>query len=827
MKRKHIGMLLFLAAIHYGTSASAQGTAFTYQGRLNDGASAAGGSYDLRFSIYDSLSGGTPQGNSLTNAATAISNGFFTVTLDFGNKFPGADRWLEIAVRTNGAASFFTLSPRQALTPAPYAITAGSVISGGLAAGTYGNAVTLNNAANQIGGSFTGNGANVTNVNAATVGGITSAGFWQTQGNVGANPANGAFIGTADNLPLEFKVNTNRALRLEYATGNRGVSPNVIGGYAGNVVSNGFFGAFIGGGGNAIALNRVGNSFASVLGGFDNLAAGYGATAIGLDNKASGFGSTAMGNYTIASGFGSIAMGYSTTASGDNSTAMGDSTTASGMLSTVMGQDSTAGGIDSTAMGESTTASGNYSTAMGNYSTASGDFSTAMGNYTTASGNYSTAMGDSTVAGGRDSTAMGIGSAATGTAATAMGDYSVAGGDHAVAMGQGSQANGINSFASGEGCLASDLATTAMGYHSMATNSGGTAIGVYAVAGENAVALGAYAYANGEYSSALGNYVYANGYQSTAIGYGSIANGITAMAIGDLCVANGNSSTAMGYSSEADHIGTFIWADASSDNVFQSTGNNQFLIRASGGVGINTPDPLGNALCVSGDARVDAQPAAWNEGLAINCPTNMAANGGFGGIHFHSTGPGQGFSSSSIKWSEMYNYAPEIGNGVGGGLAFIRNNSSTTLYLGSSGNVGVGTASPDALLTVNGAADKPGGGSWSTYSDARLKDVKNNFTPGLDALEKIQPVRYHYKADNSLKLPSQPEFIGVVAQQLQQAVPEAVQTNSSGYLTVNNDPVIWTTVNAVKELNRKLETENAELKARLTRLEKLLTQTSK
>jgi hypothetical protein len=270
MKHRPIATLLCLAAIHYTTSASAQGTAFTYQGRLNDGASAAGGSYDLRFAIYDSLSGGTQQGNSLTNADTAISNGFFTVTLDFGNKFPGANRWLEIALRTNGAASFFTLSPRQALMPAPYAITAGSVISGGLAAGTYGNAVTLNNAANRISGSFTGNGANVTNVNAATVGGITSAGFWQTQGNAGANPTNGVFLGTADNSPLELRVNSQRALRVE----PNATSPNLIGGNLANGVNNGVFGAFIGGGGAAPQPNRVGGNYGSVLGGWGNSASG-------------------------------------------------------------------------------------------------------------------------------------------------------------------------------------------------------------------------------------------------------------------------------------------------------------------------------------------------------------------------------------------------------------------------------------------------------------------------------------------------------------------------------------------------------------------------
>jgi len=55
-----------------------------------------------------------------------VSNGLFTVTLDFGANFPGANRWLEIGVRTNGGGAYTTLSPRQALTATPYAIMAGN-----------------------------------------------------------------------------------------------------------------------------------------------------------------------------------------------------------------------------------------------------------------------------------------------------------------------------------------------------------------------------------------------------------------------------------------------------------------------------------------------------------------------------------------------------------------------------------------------------------------------------------------------------------------------------------------------------------------------------
>ncbi len=101
------------------SSVFAQGTAFTYQGRLNDGSAPASGIYDLRFALYDAASGGGQQGLTLTTNAIAVSNGLFTVPLDFGNQFPGTALWLEIAVRTNGAVSFTTLAPRQSLSATP------------------------------------------------------------------------------------------------------------------------------------------------------------------------------------------------------------------------------------------------------------------------------------------------------------------------------------------------------------------------------------------------------------------------------------------------------------------------------------------------------------------------------------------------------------------------------------------------------------------------------------------------------------------------------------------------------------------------------------
>jgi len=153
--------LLLLAAVGFASPiARGQTTAFTYQGRLNDGGPPANGSYDLQFTLFDSGTNGNQLGPILTNTATLVSNGLFTATLDFGGQFTGGDRWLELAVATNASGYFVTLSPRQRLTPSPYAITANSVLPGGIPAGVYTNAVVFNNANNR----FYGSGEGMTNL---------------------------------------------------------------------------------------------------------------------------------------------------------------------------------------------------------------------------------------------------------------------------------------------------------------------------------------------------------------------------------------------------------------------------------------------------------------------------------------------------------------------------------------------------------------------------------------------------------------------------------------------------------------------------------------
>ncbi len=173
----------------------AQGTAFTYQGQLKDGINPAQGSYDLQFSVYDASVGGNLIAGPLGYSGVAVSNGVFTVTLDFGGIFGGGSQWLEIGVRTNGAAAFTTLVPRQQFTAVPYAITAGNLngtvaasqltgnlpasqLSGTIALAQLPAVVLTNGAAGVIlNGSFAGNGANLTNLNSASLTGPLTVTF--------------------------------------------------------------------------------------------------------------------------------------------------------------------------------------------------------------------------------------------------------------------------------------------------------------------------------------------------------------------------------------------------------------------------------------------------------------------------------------------------------------------------------------------------------------------------------------------------------------------------------------------------------------------------
>lgn len=153
MTRRTLGpraiVLALLTLFSLPQGAAAIGTAFTYQGQLQQSGSPSTGPCDFRFMLFDAVGSGAPPtgGNQIGSTAAAdavqVADGLFTLRLDFGAAAfnTGNDRWLQIAVRCPaGGGSYQTLAPRQPLTPAPFALFAsavadGSVTSAKLAAG--------------------------------------------------------------------------------------------------------------------------------------------------------------------------------------------------------------------------------------------------------------------------------------------------------------------------------------------------------------------------------------------------------------------------------------------------------------------------------------------------------------------------------------------------------------------------------------------------------------------------------------------------------------------------------------------------------------------
>jgi hypothetical protein len=538
------------------STARAQGTAFTYQGQLMSAGDPANGAYDFKLTLFNALTNGTTVAGPVTNLAVAVSNGLFTTTIDFGDAFDGNFYWLRLQVRTNGAAAFTTLAPRQQLTPTPYAVfaTTASNVSGTVAFSQLpAGLVTNNETALNLTGNFSGNGAALTNVNAATLNGLTVGSLWQLGGN---NVSGGQFIGSTNSQPVEIWAASQRAFRVEPDTTGSG-SPNVIGGSVGNFMNaGGVIGGFIGGGGatnynGASYPNHVAAYYGSVVGGYANTIVSFANSAfIGGGDNNSAAGNSAVisgGEYNrikSAADHGVIAGGIYNTNGGefgvigggqnDTVTAI-NATVAGGYANTAIGEYGTiAGGNDNLVAATSATVGGGYNNgAYGQNSVVAG----GAGNSTTAGGEYGT------IAGGNDNSV-------SATSATVGGGYnnSAYGQNSVVAGGGGNSTGGLGGFAS----------TVGGGWVNQANADYSTVAG-----GEDNNANGTNSFVGG-------------GQNNLAIGVGAtVPGGVDNEAAGMDSFAAGNDALAY-------YNGSFVWSDQTGTGTSDSAPN-QFVARASGG----------------------------------------------------------------------------------------------------------------------------------------------------------------------------------------------------------------------------------------------------
>lgn len=520
----------------------AQNTSFSYQGRLTSGASPANGTFDFRFRLAADAEGNTYVGSAVLTNGLVIADGLFTTALDFGAVFTGASHWLQIEVRTNGAAGYTVLSPLQRLSPAPYALYALTPAGPAGPQGPQGvqgpkgdTGDTGDTGAQGIQGSQGPPG---------------SADAWSRTGNAGTNPT-GNFIGTLDNQALEFRVANLRGLRLE-PDPRANDAANLIGGYIQNRVEQpGSGGNVIAGGGWVSGHNIVRPNSSGVF-------IGAGSANVAGPNA---------NDVVIAGGSGNQARSSTTVIAGGSG-----NTIATSAANTVIGggQGNSAGSPFNTIAGGALNTIGTNS----NTGTIGGGYAQLIDHNTfdaTIGGGSFNAIGTNaygaTIGGGGNNTV-----AADARWATIGGGYSNrVEGLYATVVG------GTNNLASGYTSTAMGWGTEASGWKSMATGNSTRA------SGESSTAMGSGAVASGMFSTAFGVATTASGGWSTAMGLSTQAGGTAATAMGNSTAAMGDFSTAMGLRAQANHAGSFVWADSQSAD-FASTANNQFSVRAAGGV---------------------------------------------------------------------------------------------------------------------------------------------------------------------------------------------------------------------------------------------------
>jgi hypothetical protein len=786
-------------------------------------------------------------------------------------------------VRASGGVRFETGGAGMTLDGQP------AVVSGGS------SAVSFTNLANV----FAGSGAALQSLNASelTIGTVPEAALdnaWKIEGNAGTIPGP-HFLGTVDNQPLDFRVRNMRAFRLEPDPLG---APNVIGGSSQNYALAGVRGVAVGGGDQ----NTVGSAFAGIGAGYLNT---IGTNA--AHSTISGGNVNSIANNSFRSALGG----------GEGNTINASDSTIPGGVSNEIQENAhgatIGGGVDNSIGTNSpgSLVSGGFSNSIGefNWSSSIGggslnsirmeaDFSAIGGGYLNLIGSnaeYNVIGGGfansiqtnaayAVIAGGQqnwidhnaDYGAIGGGRLNT---VESNAQYSVIGGGRQnqirTNVFYGFIGSGLQNQMAGGGAViaggqANKIQTNAVlgvivGGASNEIEADATAASIgggqqnrigpdadYAFVGGGRFSVVA---SNGQYGVVGGGYfnrVEANALYATVPG-------------GSGNVAEGVASFAAGYQARAQHDGSWVWADYQPAlGSFVSTTSNQFNVRASGGVLLETSGAgmtvdgqsvftgtdgsglisLNASQLTSGtvaDARLSSNVAQRNATQTFTGANSFLGNVGIGTIApatALTVATGLGYGIEHTDGTRRLGTYLDAGGGWLGTVStdplhLFVNNGGSAMTIDLSSRVGIGRTPTANALEVNGDASKTTAGSWLANSDARIKTEVLPVTGALETLDQVRLVSFRYTDDYRENHPSVEDrrYLNVVAQEFQKVFPEHVKTSGehlpdgSEVLQVDTYPLTIYSAAAIQELNQKLErreTELAQLKQELEKLKQLV-----
>ena len=863
---KSLILALLLGAIMV-SSVFAQGTAFTYQGQLYAGTNLASGKYDFQFALSNAPSGGLQTGPTLTNLGVGVTNGLFITTLDFGPVFTGQSNWLAISVRTNGGSGFIPLNPLQPITPTPYAVYAESanatnligtvqsaslsgvaLLSGGnnftggsnTFAGSVGIGTTTptstlavsgniffgtqrnNNVFNQIGDTIYLGAEQkyLGNTLLSAVGGSTdwinlmanplSAGImFGTSGFSTSNPHSNitALVVIKPNGNVGIGTSTpSTALQVNgtvTATSFSGDGSSLTGLNATNVTSGKVADALLS---TNVALRSGGNTFGGNQSISGNLGLGIPATAMTLDI------SNSVGNQLELDGASVVGVRFHNPASlydwdiiNDNvgwslsrhnvdypfgiltngAVAIGTGrAVTTGNLLEVGGNAKVDGTVTATGLQINGTATANALQVNG---TATATTFAGSGSAVEFKVNGQRGL---RLEYGNDSSAENfsanvIGGYASNSVASGVVGATIAGGGNYFNDGVGDMGSEPNQVLASFGTIGGGGLNTVGANGTFATVGGGA----QNIANKQGATVG----------GGAGNT--ATGFQATVPG----GNGNTAA---------GDNSFAAGTGAKANHDGAFVWADDTGSS-FASTAANQFLIQASGGVGIGTNNPSAPLFVVGNPTGSTPATEGVIVGVQNGANTSGAALVGLSlvpsgnGIIGEADVAGGGGTPIGVVANSSAAGGVGLQANAGGANSFAAQFNGVCTF---SGNVGIGTSAPSkgalevdltdgiqpgfnpvGLLSTSGAGKTSvsGGsgvslwaagsvfaGNFFAFSDERIKNIQgqSDGAADLQTLVGIQVTDYTYI--DTIAKGNRPQK-KVIAQQVEKVFPQAVSQSTN------------------------------------------------
>ncbi|MGG5207422.1 tail fiber domain-containing protein [Chryseobacterium sp. MIQD13] len=256
--------------------------------------------------------------------------------------------------------------------------------------------------------------------------------------------------------------------------------------------------------------------------------------------------------------------------------------------------------------------------------------------------------------------------------------------------------------------------------------------------------------------------------------------------------------------------------------------NNEYVermrIKDNGYVGINTSTPENRFHVVATEyvnnryTLIDASNGGIDYPIFSVRNTATAAAGNFALIGFANNGPnalGANWGIGSLRNGTNTN--EDFFFGVSQGGHYLER-----MRITNKGSLGIGTDSPTSLLSVNGTADKPGGGSWGTFSDRRVKKDIADFKDGLNVINQLKPVTYKYNEKSGYEDLNK-QYVGFIAQDVEKVAPyminvidDSAKSGLKDKRELDESALTKILVNAIQEQQKEIE----ELKKAVSKLKK-------